>query len=127
MALVALVLSICIAALGALGVVAPDRLAAVVRSFQTRGGLYVTAGIRLVLGAALIFAAPGSRSPTFIWGLGIFIFVAGLITPLVGLERFRKLTDFWLARGVWFARIWGAVAFVLGLLLAYAVAPAVAP
>lgn len=126
MVLIALVLSICIAALGALGVIAPDRLAAVVRSFQTRAGLYVTAAIRLVLGVALFLAAPGTRAPGLIWGLGIFVFVAGLITPMVGLERFRKLTDWWLDLGPWFGRIWGAVVLVLGLLLAYAVAPAVA-
>ena len=123
MALVAFVLSICIAALGALGVVAPKRLMAVVRSFQSPAGLYATAAIRLVLGVALVFAAPGSRAPGFIWVLGIVIFVAGLVTPVVGLERFRHLLDWWLARGPGFARVWGAVAFVLGLLLAYAVAP----
>ena len=123
MAIVALVLSICIAALGALSVVAPERLAALVRSFQTRAGLYWVGGIRVLLGIALVFAAPGSRAPGFIWVLGIVIFVAGLITPVIGLERFRRLTDWWLDRGPWFARVWGAVAFVLGLLLAYAVAP----
>ena len=123
MAIVALVLSICIAALGALGVIAPDRLAAFVRSFQTRAGLYSVGAIRIVLGIALVFAAPGSRAPGFIWVLGIVVFVAGLITPVIGVERFRRLTDWWLDRGPWFARIWGFVAFALGLLLAYTVAP----
>lgn len=123
MTIVVLVLSIFIAALGALGMAAPERLAGVVRSFQTRTGLYITGVTRIVFGVALVFAAPGSRAPAVLWILGIVIFVTGLITPVIGLERFRHLTDWWLARGPWFARIWGFVAFAMGLLLAYAVAP----
>jgi hypothetical protein len=123
MAIVAVVLSILIAVLGVVSVVAPNRLAALVRSFQTRAGLYTAAAIRIVLGISLVFAAPGSLAPGTIWIIGIVIFVAGLITPVIGLERFRKLTDWWLDRGPWFARIWGAVAFLLGLLLAWTVAP----
>jgi hypothetical protein len=123
MALVAVVLSLCVAALGALGLLAPQRLVRIVRSFETPVGLYATAAVRLVFGAALVFAASGSRAPLTIWILGMVIFIAGLILPVVGLERLRRLMDWWLARGPVFARVWGAVALVFGLLLAYAVAP----
>ncbi len=119
----ALVLSLFIAALGALGVVSPSRLVGVVRYFQTPAGLYFAAALRVVLGVALFFAAPTSRAPELIRILGIVIIVAGVITPFFGLERFRKLLDWWFARGSIFLRAWAAIALALGLLLAYAVVP----
>lgn len=123
MTLVALVLSVFIAALGALGVASPSRLLGVVRSFQTPAGLYFAAALRVVLGVALFFAAPASRAPELIRILGVVIFVGGLITPLFGLERFRRLLDWWSARGSAFIRAWAAFALAFGFLLAHAVLP----
>jgi hypothetical protein len=122
-ALIALVLSLLIAAVGALGIASPSRLLGVVRSFQTPAGLYVVAALRVVLGVVLFFAAPVSRAPELIRILGVIVFVAGLVTPLFGLERFRSLLDWWSARGSAFIRAWAAFAFAFGLLLAYAVVP----
>lgn len=123
MAYVALVLSLSIAALGALGVVSPDRLLGVVRRFQSPAGLYAAAAIRLALGGALFLAAPTSRAPETLRILGIVILVAGVITPFFGLERFRRLLDWWAALGPGVIRAWAAFAAVFGLSLAYAVAP----
>jgi hypothetical protein len=122
-ALVALVISLFIAALGALGVASPARLLSVVRSFQTPAGLYLAAVLRVVLGMALFLAAPVSRAPELIRVLGAVVFVAGLITPLFGLKRFRRLLDWWSARGSAFIRAWATVTLAVGLLLAYAVVP----
>jgi uncharacterized membrane protein YidH (DUF202 family) len=121
--LTALLLSLLIAALGALGVASPSRLLGLVRYLQTPAGLYVAAALRLVLGLALFFAAPGSRAPELLRILGVVIIVAGLITPFFGLERFRRLLDWWSARGPAFVRVWAAFALAFGLLLAYAVVP----
>ena len=123
MALVALVLSLFIAALGALGVASPARLLLVVQFFQTRAGLYFAAAFRVVFGVALFLAAPASRAPELMRILGVVIILAGLITPFFGLARFRTLLDWWSARGTAFVRAWAAFAFAFGLLLAYAVAP----
>ena len=120
---VALVLSLFIAALGALGVASPSRLLGVVRSLQTPGGLYFAAALRLILGVALFFAAPGSRAPDLLRILGVVVVVAGVLTPLFGLERFRRLLEWWSAQGPIFVRVWGAFALGLGLLLAYALYP----
>jgi hypothetical protein len=119
MALVALILSLGIACLGALGVASPDRLLAVVSRFQTPAGIYIATAIRLVLGFALYMAAPASRAPEPMRVVGIVIMVAGLITPLFGLERFRRLLDWWASRSSGFIRIWAVFAMGFGLLLAY--------
>jgi hypothetical protein len=97
MALIALGLSLFFAALGALGMVSPLRLLGVARHFQSPVGLYAAAALRVLLGAALFFAAPTSSAPTVVRILGILILVAGVITPLFGLERFRRLLNWWSA------------------------------
>jgi hypothetical protein len=123
MTFVALALSLCVAALGALGIVSPLRLVEFFRLFQSPTGLYAAAAFRVALGAALFFAAPASRAPETIRILGIIILVAGLVTPMVGLERLRRIIDWWSMRGPTFTRIWAGVALAFGLLLAYAVTP----
>jgi hypothetical protein len=123
MAILAVALCLLIAALGGLGVIAPERLLDTVRRFQSPAGLYAAAAIRVVLGAALFLAADTSRSPEVIRGLGIFVFVAGLVTPFFGVERYRALLDWWSARGEVFVRAWAAFAVAFGLGLAYLVLP----
>ncbi len=123
MAIVALVLSLSVAALGALGLLSPMRLIDIVQHFQSLAGLYAAAALRVILGLALFFAAPASRSPKILRILGIIILAAGLITPLFGLERAHRLMDWWSGQGVMVMRVWAALALALGLFLAYAVTP----
>jgi hypothetical protein len=123
MTAIALVFSVFVAALGAVGLVSPSRIRSVERYFQTPAGLYFAAAVRLVMGVAVFFAAPASRAPEILRILGVVIFVAGVITLLLGLERFRGLVAWWSARGSGFVRAWAAVALAFGLLLAYALLP----
>ncbi len=123
MTLVALIICLLTAALGALGIASPSRLLGVVRYFQTPVGLYFAAGIRVLLGVALLFAAPTSRAPGLIYILGVFIIVIGVITPFFGLKRFRRLLDWWSAQGSAFIRGWAILALLFGLSLAYAIVP----
>ena len=123
MTLVALIICLLLSALGALGVASPSRLLGVVRNFQTPMGLYFVAALRVVLGVALFFAAPTSRAPDLIRILGVVIIVMGAVTPLFGLERFRRLLDWWSAQGSAFIRAWAVLALAFGLSLAYAIVP----
>ncbi len=120
MQLVALGLSVLIAVLSALYFVAPARLLSIARAFESPGGLYFLAGIRLVLGVVLFLAAPSSRKPEVLRVLGILIVVAGIITPFVGVDRQRRLLNWWSARGPGFNRVWAAVAFAFAVFLVYA-------
>ena len=123
MQLVALALSVLIAILGAVSFVAPIRALNIARAFDSPGGLYALAAIRLVLGVVLFLAGPSSRQPEVLRILGILIGVVGIITPFVGLDRQRRLLNWWSARGLGFQRAWAAVGFAFGLFVAYAVAP----
>lgn len=121
MAIVALVLSLFIAALGGLGILSPKRLIGFVRQFQRPAGLYAAAILRIVLGVSLFFAAPTSRSPEIVGIIGIIILISGLITPLFGLDRFRRILNWWSGRRPAFQLVWAGFALAFGLFLAYAV------
>ncbi len=125
MTLVALIICLLLSVVGALGMASPSRLVSFVRSFQTPVGLLFVAALRVVLGVALFFSAPGSRAPELIGVVGAVIIVLGVITPFFGVERFRRLLDWWSAQGSVFLRGWAILATVLGLSLMYAIAPAV--
>ena len=123
MTIVALVLCLFVASIGAVGVFSPPRLLAFARRFQSRAGLATAAALRLVMGAAFYLAAPDSRAPDVIRFLGVFIFLAGLATPFFGVERFRRILDRFAALGSAFLRGWAACTLGIGLLLAYLVCP----
>jgi len=122
MTAVALVFSLLIVALGALGLASPSGLLSVDRYFQTPAGLYLAAAFRLVIGVAFFSAAPESRAPEALRILGAVIIAAGVVTLFLGRERFRRLLDWWSTQGSGFVRAWAAIAVVLGLLLTYAFA-----
>ena len=119
----ALVLSLLVAALAAVGVVSPKRLLDIARRFVSPAGLYAAGALRVALGLALFLAAPESRAPGMVRFLGIFILVAGLSTPLFGVERSRQVLVWWSARRPILMRVWAGVGVAFGLLLAYAVMP----
>ena len=63
MTYLAIGIGVLIAGLGALGVASPERLIAILRRYETPGGLRVSAVVRVVLGVALFLAAPTSKAP----------------------------------------------------------------
>ena len=123
MAFVALAVCLVTAVLGALGVASPERFASVLRRLSTARGLYVGAAVRLVLGVALFSSAPESRAPDTMRVLGVIFGVGGLVMPLYGRQRYRRILEWFLALGPRFTRAWGAVALAFGLVVAYAVVP----
>jgi hypothetical protein len=123
MSAVVVVIGIFITAMGLLGIAAPGRLIHFVKSVQTPAGLYSAAGLRVLLGVALWFAAPASRAPDALRILGVVVLVAGLVTPIFGLKRSHKLLEWWWSRGAGFIRAWAFFAAAFGLLLIYSVTP----
>ena len=83
--------------MGVWGFLAPARLADFVTRFGSQRGLWFAAGIRLVFGLALWFAAPASRAPLLLHVLGVLALIAALVLPFLGVERFKRLIDWWTA------------------------------
>jgi hypothetical protein len=116
-------LGVCIALLGVVGVVSPPRLFAMVERMQSRSGLYLIAGLRLLFGAMLIATAPASRAPGYLLVLGVVAVVSGLVTPFLGLGRFEALLRWWRSRPDPAVRIWCAIVALFGLSLVWAALP----
>lgn len=123
MAFVAFILSLLIAGIGAVGVLSPSALIALVMHMRGPFGLYFAAALRLLLGSALFVAAPRSRAPRVFRVLGALTIVAGLALPFLGVERFDALLGWWTAQGGAMTRLWAVIALTIGLLIAYGVIP----
>jgi hypothetical protein len=115
----AVALGFVVAAIGVLGVAAPSVLLEFGRSLQSAGALYVVAAMRVGFGIILVWAAPNSRTPRILRILGIFIVIAGLVTPFLGVERSRAIFDWWSTGGSFFTRAWPMAAVGFGLFIAY--------
>ena len=110
-----------VVAAGTFGVVAPDRLIEFGRLVLTPGGLVGIAVLRICIGMVLIWIAPASRAPKALQVLGAILLLAGLVTPLVGVERSRAILEWEAAQGATVFRIGAAVIVGLGGLLAFAI------
>lgn len=109
--------------LGIVGALSPERLLALVTRVQSQAGLYVIAGIRLLLGFALLLAGPTSRAPLYLQVLGALSIFSGLVTPFFGVRRFEAILDWWRRRPPAVVRVWSLFVVLFGASLVWAVLP----
>jgi hypothetical protein len=110
-------------ALGLFGIVNPDALVALGEYAITPTGLYVIAAVRIVFGAILVLAATAARMPRLLRVLGVIIVIAGVLTPLYGVDRWRAQFDWLVSLGPMAIRLVGLAMMVVGGLIFYAVSP----
>ena len=112
-----------VAAIGALGLAAPSVLLEFGRTLQSPGVVYVLAAVRVGFGIILFWAAANSRTPRTLRILGIFIIIAGVVTPFFGVAGTRSAFHWWSNQGPFFTRAWPLAAVGLGLFIAYTSLP----
>ena len=110
-----------IAAFGVLGLASPAVLVELGKALQSTGGLWFLGLVRIVCGGILIWAAPNSRTPRILIGLGILIIIGGLATPFIGVEKTGAMFDWWTNQGSSLARTWPYIAIGLGGFIAWVV------
>ncbi len=118
----ALVVAGVVVVLGVAGVVIPDIVIATGRHLVSPSGLYAAAAFRVGVGLVLILAARESRAPGILRAIGAVVIVAGVATPLFGVEAARARLD-WEAAHVGFLRVEGAAIVGLGGLIVSALRP----
>lgn len=121
MTALALILCAAIAAMGVLVIVSPARSNDLTRLLADKTGLWVATAIRAVLGLGLLAAAADSKAPMLLRILGLIILLVAIAMPLLGLDRHRRMIDWWLARDRKIQIICGAASFVLGVVLIYVI------
>jgi hypothetical protein len=112
--------------LGVWGFLAPSRIVDFATRWSTQGGLWFAAGIRIVLGLALWFAAPISRAPLLLQVLGVIALVAGVVLPFIGVDRFKALLDWWTNLSPTAMRFSCVFAIAFGAAVLWALLPAAA-
>jgi hypothetical protein len=118
-----MMIGVAVAGLGLVGLVAPAQLLDFGRSLLTETGLYVVAAVRIAFGLLLLFAARLSRMPRTLRVLGIVIIVAGLTTPLFGVERSIAMFNWLSAQAPALVRVMATFAIAFGTLVVYATLP----
>lgn len=108
---------------GLTGVILPDRLLGLRSLVATQGALIVIGAVRLVIGVVLIMAAPGSRFPKMLRIVGAVLMLAGVSTPLFGIDRTRIVLEWEAAQGPVFMRIVGVLILAIGGTLAFTLVP----
>jgi hypothetical protein len=106
---------------GVVGLVSPDSLITVGRYVITPVGLYAIAVLRVGIGLLLILVAPISRAPKTLRVFGAVVVVAGLSTPLFGVDRIRAILEWQARQGPALLRAAAVAALAAGGFLTFAV------
>jgi NAD(P)-dependent dehydrogenase (short-subunit alcohol dehydrogenase family) len=85
-------------------------------------GLYAVAALRVGIGLVLMLAARTSRTPKILCAFGAVVLVAGLATPLFGVERARAIFDWEATQGNALIRVGAGLVLAIGGFIAFAVA-----
>lgn len=109
----ALLFALVIIVIGIVLVVAPDRMMGIRPYVITTAGLYAIGALRVGMGLALMAVATTSRAPRALLVLGVVLVVAGVMTPLVGVERSGDVADWAMTQGP--VLRWGVAAVLLGV------------
>jgi uncharacterized membrane protein YtjA (UPF0391 family) len=115
----ALILCAAIAVLGALLLIKPALVHDLTRLLADKTGMWIVALIRAVLGLGLLAAASESKAPMLLRILGLLILIVAIVMPILGVDRHRRMIDWWLARARTVQMLAGVAAFVFGVALIY--------
>ena len=119
MVALALILCAAIAAMGVVIIVVPARAHELTRLLADKTGMWIATAIRAVLALGLLAAASESKAPLILRLLGLLILVVAILIPILGVDRHRRMIEWWLARNRTTEIFCGAAAFVIGVILIY--------
>ena len=120
MRIAALLLAIFTIVASIAGIVSPDTMMTLRRSYYTPDGLYVASAVRIAMGLVLIMAASNSRWPRILRAFGAVMCLQGISANLLGLERARAILE-WEGMHTAFLRAGATVALLSGCFIVFAV------
>jgi hypothetical protein len=120
MRIAALVLAVFTIVVSIAGIVSPESMMTLRRSYYTPSGLYIGGAVRVGMGMVLILAASTSRWPKILRMLGAMMCMQGIMANILGLERARTVLE-WEALHPTLLLLGAGVALVSGCFMAVAV------
>jgi len=103
-------------------VIKPAALFGILERYSQSAGLQVVAVVaRLILGVALVLAAPETKYPSVLLLLGWLMIAAAVAFSLMGRTRFRALLNWALQLTPHYGRLGGLLGVIFGVFLIYAV------
>ena len=104
------------------GFVAPEKLWKMIDDVMEKDwAIHFAVIMRLLLGAALIIAAPQSRFPVVVEVLGWIAIVAAVAILFMGRNRMKKFIAWFQRMTSTMTRVWLVFGFAFGVFLIYAV------
>ena len=114
---VALFIAALMILLGLTGLFWPEGLMQLAKFSFTASGIYLTAIVRVIIGALLLIAAGATRAPKAVRVIGLVILVAGIASAFVTAERAASLQNWLLGHGPNPLRIAACVPLAAGLFI----------
>ena len=101
----------------------PDQMVSIV-DWESRQGLYVAAGLRVVIGLILVLSASSTRYPKGVLIVGGLVLLAGLGLPFLPIDLWAGLMRWWLVENlVVYSTVGGVGGMLLGAFLVHAAQP----
>jgi len=120
--IIVLALGAIVCALSAWGLFAPDKILKLVNGVMDKDwGIHAAVVARLLLGAALIIAAPESRFPLIFEILGWIAVAAAAGILFMGRERLRKFVAWFAQFSQAMIRVWLLFGIAFGAFLVYGI------
>jgi hypothetical protein len=115
------IIGIIIAAIGLAVLLSPKVMKQIIDFWKKGMKPYLAGIIRIAIGLVFLSAAKESRLPIVITVLGILVIIKGVLLFILGLERIRKILDWWDKQPALLMRFLGLLALGVGLLILYSV------
>ena len=123
MHLIVQLIGVLITGAGLVALFAPDLLRNTFRQVLSGPWLAIASVARIILGIAFWFIAPGTRGATFVRIIGVVMFVAGVMIPLLGKRRVEQMIHWFIARPNFVVRTFAPLMILLGAALVLAGRP----
>jgi hypothetical protein len=120
--LIIVVMGILVCVYSGWGIFAPQRLMQMVSGVMAKDwGIHAAVAVRLLLGSALIIAAPASRFPLIFQILGWVAIAAAVVLALMGRDRLRRFVSWFERISPLMMRVWLVFGLAFGGFLIYGV------
>lgn len=97
----------------------PELMKKMISYWRNGNRLYIGGLLRVIFGVIFLFSAFRARSPAFMAALGIFLVIAGMLIFVLGLEKIKKMLDWWDEKPFSVLRLVSIIIFAIGVLIIY--------